>query len=93
MSKPTQPLRHFAEIGDGFYHLRGTFRVGWIFDISTHMALARLSNGRYLILDTVKLSDEEKSEIDALTDHGNMVEAVLGKGPSSFCRDVFKIRD
>jgi hypothetical protein len=74
-------LKRFVEIGDGFFHLRSTFRVGWLFDIGTQMALCRLSNGHFLVLDTVKLSDEEKHYVDTLTANGTMIDAVIATHP------------
>ena len=45
------------------------------------MSIARLSNGKYLIIDTIPLTDQIKSEIDELTENGNKIEAVLATHP------------
>lgn len=72
-------LKEWELIGEGFYHLRKPFKMLLgIVDISTHMALCRLSGGRFLVLDTVDLSPSQKEEFDELTKDGHLIEAVLG---------------
>lgn len=50
-------------------------------DIGTHMSLARLSNGNFLIIDAIELSPQIKSEINQLTENGSKIEAVLATHP------------
>lgn len=73
-------LKSFVEIGNGFFHLRSKYRI-MLFDIGSQMALCRLSNGRFLVLDTVKLSDKDKHDIDVITENGLLIEAVIATHP------------
>ena len=64
------------EIGDGFWSIRSSFRVLFgLIDVGTHMSIARLGNGNFLVIDTVHITPELKSEIDHLTNNGEKIEA------------------
>lgn len=41
-------------LGNGFYNIRGNFRIGGILNIGTQCSLIRLDNQRYIFLDIVK---------------------------------------
>jgi len=69
------------EVGPGFWNVRSSFKLKGIVDIGTQMSFIRLSNGKFLVIDTVPLSDSLKLEIDQLTDGGNKLEAVLAVHP------------
>jgi len=70
------------EIGPGFWVIRGSFKmlVGLI-DMGNQMSVAELSNGKYLVIDAIPLTEQIKSEIDALTDKGSKIEAVITTHP------------
>ncbi len=72
----------FEEIGPGFYNLRAsfTFACGLI-DIGTHMSLAKLNSGRYLVIDTCDVSPAAKAAIDRITNNGDLIEAVVATHP------------
>jgi len=70
------------EIGPGFWNIQGSFKIlKGLIDMGTHMSIAQLSNGKYLIIDAIPLTDQIKSEIDTLTDNGAKIEAFLGTHP------------
>jgi len=73
---------HLEEVGPGFWNIRGHFKlfVG-IIDIGTHMSVARLANGKYLVIDTIPLLPEIKQELDQLTSFGSNIEAVVATHP------------
>ncbi len=71
----------FSEFGDGFHHLRGTFRVGGVLNVSTHCALVALPSGKFVFLDSYTLSDAARAQIDALTDGGAKVAAIINLHP------------
>jgi len=73
--------KKIIEVGPGYYNFRGTFKKFLVVDMGTHMSLVRLSNGNYLVIDTIELDDEIKGKIDYLTDNGSKIEAVLGTHP------------
>jgi len=45
------------------------------------MSIVRLQSGKFLIIDTVPLEDGLKEEIDALTNNGKEIEAVIATHP------------
>jgi hypothetical protein len=63
------------------WNVRGEFKVARILNIGTQMSIYRLNNGKYLIIDTIPLSEELKAEIDALTNNGNDIEAIVATHP------------
>jgi hypothetical protein len=71
----------WQEMGEGFWNLRGSFRIGGVVDIGTHCSLARLSSGRWLFLDACPLDDEAAAQVDRITGGGEALEAVLNLHP------------
>jgi hypothetical protein len=70
------------EIAPGFYNVRASFpKFAGLVDIGTHMSMIKLSNGKFLVIDTVPLNHDLKLEIDNLTDNGKNIEAVVGSHP------------
>lgn len=67
--------------GDGFWNLRGSFKVGGVVDIGTHASLVRLASGRYVLLDACGLSDAVQRWVDARTEGGAAIEAILHLHP------------
>lgn len=45
------------------------------------MSLIQLQNGNFLVIDTVALNDQLKSELDELTSNGTKIEAVVAVHP------------
>mmetsp|Transcript_6163 Transcript_6163/g.10628 ORF Transcript_6163/g.10628 Transcript_6163/m.10628 type:complete len:282 (+) Transcript_6163:193-1038(+) len=72
----------WVEVGPGFWNLRAHFKIlGGLLDLGTHMSLAKLSSGNFLVIDTVNLTPEGKAELDKLTDNGRLIEAVVATHP------------
>ena len=69
------------DFGDGFWSIRGSFRIGGLLDIGTQCALVRLSSGNFVFLDSYALNDEIRAQVDELTDGGRKVEAILNLHP------------
>jgi hypothetical protein len=70
------------EIGPGFWNIRGHFKLfGKIGDIGTHMSIVRLSDGNFVVFDTIELTDHLKEQIDRLTNNGDLIEGVIGAHP------------
>jgi len=67
-------------IGPGFWNVRSSFILDGI-DIGTHMSLIQLQSGKFVIVDTVEVDDELKSEIDKLTNNGTLMVAVIATHP------------
>jgi hypothetical protein len=70
-----------VEVATGFYNIRASFKVKGLIDIGTHMSLSKLSNGKFLVIDTVPFDDELKKEFDVLTNNGTNIEAVVATHP------------
>lgn len=70
-----------VELGDGFWSVRGSLRIGGLFDVGTQCSLVRLASGRFVFLDSYTLNDEICAQMDAVTDGGAKVEAVLNLHP------------
>lgn len=67
-------------IGEGFWNLRGSFRVGPV-DIGTHASLVALEGGGHLLLDGCELSGAGQRWLDETTDGGATLRAVLHLHP------------
>jgi hypothetical protein len=73
--------RHVIEVDDGFWNLRGSFRVAGVLDIGTQMSLVRREGGGYLALDACGLTPETRALLDEKTRGGELLEAVLHLHP------------
>ena len=69
------------KISNDFWNIRGEFKIGGVLDIGTHASLVRRSNGKYLLLDAYTLEDDIKREVDAVTNNGADIEAVINLHP------------
>ncbi|MDG1481162.1 MAG: hypothetical protein P8R54_16340 [Myxococcota bacterium] len=68
------------EIGDGFWNIRGDFRIG-VLNIGTQASLVRLSDGRFVLLDAYTLPDALLREVKALTGGGKDIDAIINLHP------------
>jgi len=55
--------------------------IGGLLNIGTHMSIIQLSSGKFLVVDTVPLDDKLTAEINALTNDGKDIEAVIATHP------------
>jgi hypothetical protein len=68
-------------IGPNFWNLRGSFKPMPCFDFGSQMCFIKLSTGKFVVLSTVAISSAAKAEIDALTENGKLIEAVIATHP------------
>lgn len=68
-------------IADGFYNVRGSFKLAGLFEAGTQTSLVRLQSGDFVVLDAYTLSDEVERQVLALTDQGRAVRAILNLHP------------
>lgn len=68
-------------VADGFWNIRGSFKIAGILDIGTHASLLRRRSGKFVFLDGLSLSGPVAQDLDALTRGGEDVEAVLHVHP------------
>ena len=69
------------DLGAVFWNIQGSFRLGGIIDVGTQCSLVQLQSGRFVFLDSYTLTDEVRSQVMALTNNGENVEAVLNVHP------------
>ena len=69
------------DLGSGFWNIRGSFRIGGVINVGAQCSLVRLQSGRFIFLDSYTLTDEVRTQIMALTNDGQDVEAVLNVHP------------
>jgi len=67
-------------VGPGFFHASDSFSISGL-DIGVQQNYIQLSSGRFLILDTINLTTQLTNEINAMTNNGALIEAVLGTHP------------
>eukprot|EP01111_Echinosteliopsis_oligospora_P005544 TRINITY_DN1894_c0_g1_i1.p1 TRINITY_DN1894_c0_g1~~TRINITY_DN1894_c0_g1_i1.p1 ORF type:complete len:279 (-),score=77.50 TRINITY_DN1894_c0_g1_i1:74-910(-) len=81
-------------IGPGFWNIRGSFKflLGLI-DIGTHMSMIQLANGRFLLIDTIPLNPEVRTEIDRMTNNGADIEGIIGVHPfhTLYFKDFYQV--
>ena len=68
-------------IGDSYWNIRGSFRIGGLVDIGTHVSLIRRGNGRFLFLDSYTLSASQAEAVDEITGGAENIEAILNLHP------------
>lgn len=69
------------EVGDGFWNIRGSFRIAGLLDIGTQCSLVQRNSGGFLLLDAYTLKGSVKREVDRMTDNGKQVEAIINLHP------------
>ncbi len=68
-------------ISDDFWNIRGDFKIGGFLNIGTHASLVRRSNGKFVLLDAYTLQGKLKEQVDALTNNGADIEAIINLHP------------
>ena len=69
------------QVADGFWNVRGSFKVAGLIDVGTQVSLVKRSDGRFVFLDAYTLSGQVEREIRALTHDGKDVDAILNLHP------------
>jgi hypothetical protein len=68
-------------IADGFWNVRGSFKLAGLLDVGTQTSLVRLHSGEFVLLDSYGLTGEVEREVMRLTDQGRAVRAILNLHP------------
>ena len=68
-------------VGEGFWNIRGSFKIAGVIDIGTQASLVRLQAGGFALLDSYTLTGEVERRVMDLTDGGRAVRAVLNLHP------------
>lgn len=69
------------QTGDGFWNLRGSFRIMGVLDVGTQTSLVRRRGGGFVFLDSYTLDGEMKRRVMEMTGNGTKVEAILNLHP------------
>lgn len=69
------------DIAEGFWNIRGSFKIGGLIDVGTHVSLVRRSSGRFVFLDSYSLDDATDRAVRSLTNGGRDIEAILHLHP------------
>ena len=69
------------QISDDFWNIRGDFKIAGFINIGTHASLVRRGNGKFVLLDSYTLKGKVKKGIDALTNSGDDIEAIINLHP------------
>lgn len=77
----TNMSEQILNIADNFWNIRGDFKIGGILNIGTHASIVRCANGKFILLDAYTLQGKLKNQIDALTNHGADLEAIINLHP------------
>lgn len=73
--------RQIVSVADGFWNIRGRFKIAGLLDVGTQCSLARLSTGRYVLLDACAFDDEIARKVAELTEGGKLLDAILHLHP------------
>jgi hypothetical protein len=69
------------KISDTFWNIRGDFKIGGILNIGTQASLVRCGSGKFVLLDACPIQGEMKEQIDAISNNGNDIQAVINLHP------------
>jgi hypothetical protein len=73
-------MSSMLKVAESFVNIRGSFKVGPI-DIGTHCSLVKQKNGKWLMLDSVKMEPDVKLQVDQLTNDGKDIESIINLHP------------
>jgi len=69
------------QLADTFWNFRGSFKIGGLLDVGTQMSLIRRANGRFLLLDSYDVEDDDRKKLLRVTDRGRAIDAIINVHP------------
>lgn len=69
------------KLAQNFWNLRGSLKIGGLINVGTHMSLVRRSTGRFLLLDSYSVDDDDKRSLLSLTDNCEAIDAIINVHP------------
>jgi hypothetical protein len=69
------------QLADNFWTFRGDLKIAKVINFGTHMSLVRRANGKFLLLDSYDLDEDDRNALLSLTDEGRAIEAILNVHP------------
>ena len=74
-------MHEIVEIGAGYWSIRGDFKIAGLLNVGTQAALVKLSDGRFVMLDSYTLDPEVLAEVARITGGTDRVAAILNLHP------------
>lgn len=72
---------HIVDVADGFWNIRGSFKIAKVINIGTQASLVRLNSGRFVLLDSYALEGPIADRVMALTEGGEKLDAIINLHP------------
>ena len=69
------------QVAEDFWNIRGSFKIGGVVDIGTHVSLVRLASGSFVFLDAYALSEADRDEVAEIVGEEGEIEAILNLHP------------
>ncbi len=69
------------KISNDYWNIRGVFKINGILNIGTHASLIKQKNGKFVLLDAYTFQGDLKKQVDALTNDGADLEAIINLHP------------
>lgn len=69
------------EVADGFWNIRGSYKIAGLYDLGTHASLVRRASGKLVLLDACAIEGEVRRWLDEQTRQGEHLEAILHLHP------------
>lgn len=69
------------DCGDGFWSIRGDFRIGGLVNVGTQCALVRRPDGSFVFLDSYTLPDRTMQDVERITGGRQNVSAIINLHP------------
>ncbi len=73
--------KNILHVADGFWNLRGSYKIAGLVDVGTQASLVRRSTGTFIFLDSWTLSRSQAREVEAITGGPENIEAILNLHP------------
>ena len=68
-------------VGEAFWNIRGSYRIGGVIDVGTQASLVRRASGKFVLLDSYTFDSETRRKVGEMTDGGQNIEAILNLHP------------
>jgi hypothetical protein len=68
-------------ISNGFWNIRGSFKLGGVVDIKTHASLVKRANGNFVFLDSYSLGRDAIEHVADIVGSSGKIEAILNVHP------------
>lgn len=79
--RTVMPPKNVIHVGEGFYNMRGSLRIGGVLPVGTQASLVKRKSGSFLLLDAIELDSETRAWVDRETKGGAAIDAVLHLHP------------